>query len=203
MDVTILIATHGDEHWRQLGERCWVDHELRTGVPCVWLHANGTLAQARNHAVEIADQHGYGQGWLCFVDADDFLEDGYLDAMAAASGNDFDELLVPSIRYGAGSDPIQFRDRNIRTLNPCPIGTLIHRDMFDLAGRFWEERAWEDWSLFRRAWLLGARLTFVPDAVYRANSDPGGRNSRVAHPDRLHADIIRSHDQWLAEMRRA
>jgi glycosyltransferase involved in cell wall biosynthesis len=202
VDVTILIATHGDGQWRDRGDACWRHHD-QLGVPVVWHHEpDATVATVRNLCVDIADDAGVGQGWLCFVDADDFLEPGYLDAMAAADSNDADVLLAPAVRYGPGSDPIVFRDRHIRSMNPCVIGTLIHRDTFDLVGRFWQERAWEDWSLFRRAWLAGARIVHVPDAVYRANSTPDGRNSRVRHPDQLHAEIIHSHDRWLAQLRR-
>lgn len=193
MDATILIATFGDDLWRARGESCFEYHE-RLGLPTVWHHsANGTLAEARN---ECAAHAPSADGWLCFVDADDHLEPGYFDAMAAAEGDRW-ELLAPAVRYGPGSDPIVYRDRNMRSMNPCVIGTLIHRDVFELAGRFWEEPAWEDWSLFRRAWLLGCPIVFVEDAVYQAGSTSSGRNSKVARPQQLHADIIRSHDRWL------
>lgn len=200
MDVTILIGTYGDERWRRMGLR---NHDLHRerfpDVPIALRHSDGDLADARNEALALADEHLLGRGWLCFLDADDELEPGYFDAMAAASGNDADELLAPAVRYGPGTQPMVFRDRNIDRINPCVIGTLIHRDMFDYAGGFWHERAWEDWSLFRRAWLRGARIVHVEDAVYRANSTLAGRNSRVRQANQLLAQIRESHDRFIEE----
>lgn len=199
MDAVILIATHGDDRWKAMGDSCFEDHSERFSsdeVSVVWHHrSDGTLAEVRNEAVDSVPQ---GVDWLCFVDADDFLEDGYFDAMIAADPVG-PHLYAPAVRYGAGSDPIVFRDRNIRSMNPCVIGTLIHAAMFTAVGGFWEERAWEDWSLFRRAWLLGAEVRFVENAVYRANSDLTGRNSRVHHPEQLHREILHSHERWLRD----
>lgn len=82
-------------------------------------------------------------------------------------------------------------------MNPCVIGTLIRRELFAEAGGFWSERAWEDWSLFRRAWLLGATIDHVPAAVYRVTVNPAGRNSTIDRPHSLHREILRSHATWL------
>lgn len=207
MDATILIATYGDDEWKNRGETCFDDHCRRfPDVPVVFHHgSHSTLAQARNEVVDAAHAAGHATEWLCFVDADDHLEPGYFDAFAAAVESLCDhqtsqwDLWAPAIRYGPGSDPMVFRDRNIRTLNPCVIGTLIHRAMFEQVGRFWEERAWEDWSLFRRAWIAGAKIHHVAAAVYQAGDSPVGRNSTVKRPEQLHADIVESHRRWASE----
>lgn len=201
MDATILIGTFGDDLWRARGQSCWERHE-EFGFPVIWHHEpDGTIAQVRNRLVDIADENGAASGWLCFVDADDHLESGYFREMQYAA--DLDEpwqLVTPAVRYGPGSDPMVFRDRNMRSMNPCAIGTLIHRAVFEQAGRFWEERAWEDWSLFRRAWLLGAPIVFAEAAVYQAGSNRQGRNSTVHHPEQLRDEIIAAHDRWMREM---
>lgn len=199
MDITILIATYGDDLWRARGQSCYERHE-QLGHPTVWHHGGDqTLAAARNECVDIADSHGVGRGWLCFVDADDHLEPGFVDAMADVVSDRPFELLTPAVRYGPGSDPLLFTDRNMANMNPCVIGTLIHRAVFEDIGRFWEERAWEDWSLFRRAWLTGCQIVFVPGAVYQAGSNRTGRNSRVDRPQQLHNEIVLSHERWLRE----
>ncbi len=193
MEVTVIVATFGTDAWRISGElvaaRVYRDH----GVRAIASHA-GSLAVARNAAVT-----PFGSEWLCFLDADDDLEPGYFDAMEASTG----DLRAPAVRYchhdQPDPDPIVFYDRDIRTVNPCVIGTLIRREMFLDVGRFWDERAWEDWSLFRRAWLVGAEIVHVPNAVYRVNVNPEGRNSTVDDPTRLHREIRRSHRTWLRE----
>jgi hypothetical protein len=71
--------------------------------------------------------------------------------------------------------------------------------MFEEAGQFWGEPAWEDYSLFRRAVLSGAFVHFVPNAIYIAHSTKNGRNSTVTNPRRFRRDIVRSHLNWFKE----
>lgn len=192
MDLTIIIATFGDPIWSRRAADTCAEIQDTAGVPIVLSHGD-TLAQARNYGAEIADTE-----WLCFLDADDTLAPGYVPAIAAATG----DLRAPALHLVGRDGNIDIPDlttRDIATVNPCCIGTVLRRSMFCTASGFWEERAWEDWSLFRRCWLLGATITHVPDAVYIAHADPNGRNSTVRDGRRLHADIIASHDTWLAE----
>jgi hypothetical protein len=106
------------------------------------------------------------------------------------------QLLTPALALG-DRPPECYGSRDIiNGLNPCPIGTLIHRTMFDAVGGFWDEPAWEDWSLFRRAVLIGAEITFVHDAVYHAADNPRGRNSTVRNPQALRRQILESHRRW-------
>ena len=158
-------------------------------------HEPETMAAgaARNAAVEIADP----QEWICFLDADDQLERGYMAAMEARMEN-WTDLLVPALRLPGKAKPQFYPNRDIiKGLNPCPIGTLIHRRMFELAGQFWGEDAWEDWSLFRRAVLMGGRIRFAEGAVYDAsNSTKSGRNT-VRNPKKLRQEIIVAHEMWL------
>lgn len=200
-DVTIVIATYGHQSWIERARTVAMPSTIGQGAKAViqW-HGSG-LAQARNAAAELADSE-----WLCFLDADDELEPGYLDALMAADG----DLRAPAARFVV-FDPVDrqpfsnpavtFEQRDMNRINPCVIGTLIRRDMFVDVGGFWKERAWEDWSLFRRCWLLGATITHTEAAVYRVNPSPDGRNSTVHHPKTLHQQITRSHDRWLQKRR--
>lgn len=194
MDVTVIITTFGDPWWEQLA----MERAYRSAIPqamTVMHHAEEavSLGDARNQAVDRYDP----QGWLCFLDADDELAPDYIKAMGTilrvAAKHD---LLVPSVQHGAGSRPVCHTGRNIMKMNPCPIGTLIHRSMFERAGRFWDEPAWEDWSLFRRAYILDANLIFVQEAVYIDNATGSGRNSNIPNPRRLHRSIVKSHENW-------
>lgn len=200
--VSVIVATYGDDRWSDLAARralpsarAAIERRGATSEILSAHRADGTLATIRN---ELA---GMAQGeWLCFLDADDELEPGYLDALLAPDR--WGHLRAPAIRYvtpGTTPDPITLEDRDMRTMNPCVIGTLIRREMFHAAGGFWGERAWEDWSLFRRAWLLGATIEHVRAAVYTVHVDPAGRNSTVDRPIALHRDIIRSHNRWARQ----
>lgn len=197
MDATVVIGTHGSDRWLQLAERVAVPSAERLGVPVVHHHdAAGTVASARNAGAGRARSE-----WLIFLDADDELEPGYLEALDAPDV--LSDLRAPAIRYVEPDwwllpAPLVLSDRDIDTVNPCCIGTAIRSAMFADIGGFWEWPAWEDWCLFRRAWLRGATIEHVPGAVYRANVNDLGRNSTVENPHRLHRQIRRRHAEWNA-----
>lgn len=198
VDIQVIITTWGHPSWAGMASRVAIP-SVEDQPAHIYHHHEPDAASAgaaRNRAVEICDP----QEWICFLDADDELEPHYIERMGrriSHFGNDGTILFAPSLRL-PGKEPEIYPDRDILTgMNPCPIGTLIHRDMFEEAGQFWGESAWEDWSLFRRAVLVGANIRFVPHAVYKANSTRGGRNSTVGNPRRLQRDIIRSHEEWL------
>lgn len=199
--VTVIIATFGDAEWEAAGDACR-DRFVNAGH----LHRGsiGSIAFRRSHERTLAEARNVAAydaypGWLCFLDADDDLEPGYLDVLLAGSG----DLRAPALRQmhpDGTSELVPLAGRDVAGINPCVIGTLIRRDMFIDAGGFWHEYAWEDWSLFRRAWLLGAEIVHHPDAVYRANVRPGSRNETVGNGrtrQLLHRDIVAAHDAWL------
>lgn len=192
MEVTTIVTTWGSQSWAKLGEATAVLHQAH------FYHLGSdrfSAGEVRNRAVDNFDP----KGWICFLDADDELAPGYFDTMPDVPVAD---LIVPAlqiIRGGIAERPKLLNRRNIMKSNPCPIGTVIHRSTFDAVGRFWDERAWEDWSLFRRVVLAGGRLHFHEPAIYRAHLSPTGRNSTVADPSGLHADIIASHERWLTD----
>lgn len=189
MEVSVIVGTFGPEHWVDLANARAIPSATAEGVEVIHRHG-ATIAEARNAGAAAASSE-----WLVFLDADDELEPGYIAAMAAADG----DLRAPAVRYVTATehpDPIILDGRNIDRLNPCVIGTALRRDMFDFVGGFWNERAWEDWSLFRRCWLAGAKLVHVPTAVYRAHVNPTGRNNTVSDPVGLSRHIRRRHAEW-------
>lgn len=188
-NVTIIIATFGDPVWKVRAASVALPSAAAQPCPALVIHG-ATLAQARNWGAAAAATE-----WLCFLDADDELGPGYIEAMLAARG----DLRAPALHlvHPDRTEIPDLTNRDIITINPCPIGTLIRREMFFDVGGFWEERAWEDWSLFRRCWLAGATISHVSAAVYLAHQDPQGRNVTVEDARQLHRDIIRSHVRWL------
>lgn len=194
MDIAIVVATFGADVWAEEAHRIAVPSAMAAGPDELVVIHGEALHQARNDGAAQTSAE-----WLLFLDADDELEPGYLDAMRASSG----DLRAPHVRYVHPSRPVpaplDLSGRDMANLNPCAIGTLVRREMFYDAGQFWRERAWEDWSLFRRCWLLGATIEHVPGAVYRVNENPDGRNSTIDRPHALHRDIIRSHRRWQLE----
>lgn len=187
LDLEVIVTTWGSDEWNERGRVAakynsgWHYHE----------HDDVSAGEARNRAVRDVDP----QNWICFLDADDELGDGYYDAMEAAVRHER-ELLTPALALGDRPSECYTERDIINGLNPCPIGTLIHRSVFDEVGGFWDEPAWEDWSLFRRAVLVGADIVFVPGAIYHAAANPNGRNSTIANTRRLRQQILDSHRRW-------
>jgi len=195
-DVTICVATFGDDSWKAKSGAAVARLGDQGQDEVLQVHGQ-TLASARNHAAEAARTE-----WLVFLDADDSLAPGYVDAMLAADG----DLRAPALHLAHADGTVEIPDlaaRDMNVTNQCAIGTMIRRDMFLDVGGFWEEPAWEDWSLFRRCWLLGATIVHVPGAVYVSHVDPAGRNSTVQAKQKLHREIICSHNWWLDERKRA
>jgi glycosyltransferase involved in cell wall biosynthesis len=203
VEVTVAVVTVGSDYWRDLGDGIALPSALQAGADRVLrIHRPGlTLAAARNAAVQQAETE-----WIVFLDADDELEPGYLEALDAPDV--LSDLRAPAVRWLPAPwetpypevlpPPVVLDDRDIRTLNPCVIGTAIRRELVAELGGFLEWPAWEDWCLFRRAVLAGATLEHVPRAVYRAHVREHHRNELdPVAARRLHRRIRSYHAEWL------
>jgi hypothetical protein len=191
MEVTIVVATFGAERWRELAAARAIPSALAQGVPVVAIHGGDSIADARNAALRLVETE-----WMIYLDSDDELEAGYVEALRRVSG----DLLAPSVRMVVDGIPGEVESlaaRNMDTMNPCVIGTAVRRSAIEAVGGWLDEPAWEDWSLFRRIWWTGGSIVHVPDAVYRVHVDPLGRNSTVPDPVTLHRQIRRDHRRRL------
>lgn len=196
--IGVVIATFGDDTWRDRG-RDLADQVLAQLVDGELVnHTHGTtLAEARNNgAARCAARSPGGPAgpparWLCFLDADDALEPGYLPAMrrridelTRLYGTDhYRALLMPAVRYvrDGYEDPVATIPngaprRPLWEINRGVIGTLIDARSFFTVGGFRELPIYEDWDLWLRAVASGARVHEVVDAVYRVAFNPHGRN---------------------------
>lgn len=197
MNVSILICTYGDPQWQELAERRALPSasNQRAHEVIVRHETDGTLAQSRNEAAMKATGD-----YLCYLDADDELGDGYVDAMvAAARGYVGNALWVPAVQYldvvreekigdilhpetglvTKSRRPQLLSDgRPLYVQNYAVIGTLIPRTLFlELGGFAGHLAALEDWELFLRCERGGAELIEVEDAVYRVYRRKGSRNA--------------------------
>lgn len=190
MDVSIIVATHGSSEWLRLGNDTASICRDQFAEPLIRVHGGSSVSEARNAGAELVNTE-----WLCFIDAGDYVNDDYFEKMNAATG----DLRAPRLRfYQSGLmpyEPFDLTQRNMDHENQCAIGTLIRKEMFDRVGGFWNERAYEDWSLFRRAWLLGATIEHV-DTFYNSTVMDNSRNNTVDDPGQLISDIRVSHEFW-------
>lgn len=201
LTISVLIATYGDESWADLARtRALSSVGKQTMQPeeVLVLHdANGSLASVRNELALRATGD-----LLIFVDADDELRPGYVQAMSNARDGDILQPAVQFITPGQPHKPPKLFDPiSLSRGNYLVISCAMSRGLFWEAGGFdpqWE--AFEDWSLFRRMVYLGARIVGVPRAVYVAHWNHAGRNNTVRDAQGLMARIGADYDAWSASL---
>lgn len=168
VDVTICIATFGASRWQDLAHDHALPSAAAQGVAVSMAHGK-TLAHARNLAAHAATTE-----WLIYLDADDQLAPGYVDAMSRGSG----DLRAPQLMDNGKR--VALHRRNIESANPCVIGTAIRKTMLADCGGWPEFPIFEDWALFLRASRRGARVEHIADAWYLATSRTGSRNQSMS-----------------------
>ena len=130
MSVSVLIATYGDSEWEDLAwSRAWPSANANHPSELLCFHdPDGTIASVRN---EVGNQAK--SDWLCFLDADDELAPGYLDAMRRAAGQARDGLClftpaaVRSGRRSAPSRPAPLRSGSVGCTWPCGRSGRVSR----------------------------------------------------------------------------
>lgn len=187
MNISILIATYGEDSWRELALARALPSVHSEPVEILVGHdPEGTIASCRNGLAEKATGD-----WLCFLDADDELAPGYLDAMRRAyereRGTDgVPLLLTPAVSYihKGRARPPRFwpgTEETFKTGNWLVIGTLVPRDLFLRVGGFEDfPHGLEDWQLWAKCVKAGARIVKVRQAVYRAHWNSKSKHQKLA-----------------------
>lgn len=192
MDATVIVATFGGQEWQELAESRAVPSAV-SQAPVIRAHGD-TLAKARNQGLAQAKTP-----WVIFLDADDELEPGYVEAMGAGVA----DLRAPRIRQvkrgrvGRPFMPQVWSHRHkcsgecLRFGNWIVIGACVRADILRSVGGF-EEWGWsEDWAAWARCWTAGATVEAVPKAIYRAHVRSDSRNHCLPpeETDRWHRAI--------------
>lgn len=180
MEVTVVVATFGAERWRELAHDRAAPSAREAGATDVVLAHGPTLHEARNDGLAAVETE-----WACFLDADDELEPGFFDHMAAGCA----DLRAPSVRYvrpdGTAQMPVMPRVAGhghecvaecLRDGNWLVIGTVARTALLKAVGGFRSYEWSEDWDLWQRCWLHGASVAPVPRAIYRAHVRFDSRN---------------------------
>ena len=185
MDLTVCVATYGDREWVDLANhRAIPSAESQTLV----VHYHGeTLHEARSELLAVTTTP-----WVCFLDADDELEPGFVKHMGAGTA----DIRVPAVRYiSANSTPGAYIPRVAGHRHDCTgeclpfgnwivIGAVARTAVAQNVG--WRDWAcYEDWDFWLRAWQTGASIERCPSAVYRAHVRPGSRNRAGTPQERL------------------
>jgi len=192
MKLSILIATYGSEDWEKLARR----RALRSVInfTCeeilVGHDPNGTIASARNELAAKAKGD-----WLCFLDADDELAPGFVEAIERASEREGGGslLLTPAvqqIRRGKSRRAFFFPECSFETGNWLIIGTVVPAALHRKIGGFREHpHGLEDWNYWARCVRAGARIVKVPKAIYVAHYNEESKHHVLQrdHPEYMKA----------------
>ena len=191
---TVVVATFEGVQWPHLvglRDRAVASAHAAGAVDVVDVHLPGNdAAAARNWGLsKVATE------WVVYLDADDELEAGYLDAMAAGSA----DVRAPAVRYVEGrSASTPKLPRVAGHTHDCIadclpwgnwliVGSMVRADMVRQVGG-WRDFAWsEDWDLWLRCHLAGATFEAIPAAIYRAHIHKRSRNRAPDRAARLEA----------------
>jgi glycosyltransferase involved in cell wall biosynthesis len=197
MDITICIASFGHPKWKELVRRRALPSVKQFDVPVVVYHGT-SLHEARNTCLERTQTE-----WVCFLDADDELEPGFIKAMETGSA----DVRAPSVRYvrpgamnGQARVPKVWNHSHNCVAECLPkgnwlvVGSLVRTELVRTVGGWKDWPVYEDWDLWLRCHLAGASFEAIPSAVYRAWAMPKSRNQslNVQERDKVHYKIIAS-----------
>lgn len=208
----VAVATYGADEWTKRAQVAAASARAQDyqAMEVLTHHEpGGTLATARNNAArKLADN---GCDWLCFLDADDTLADGFAEAIyekwaTLSPGHPRQSRLMftPAVSYvhsGRGGRPYIWPQMPLRDGNWLIIATVISTLLFQEAGGFREWPVYEDWCLWQRCELAGGQPVEVPDAVYRATVRARSRNRAPGRreKERVHHEIRRANYPHLYE----
>jgi glycosyltransferase involved in cell wall biosynthesis len=203
LSVTVVCATYGDPSWQRLAETRAIPSARQQGVLVIAVHSDN-LINARNEGLMQV-----GTEFIIFLDADDELSPGYIDAMAAGTA----DLRVPQVAYihpgvvatarfpRVGGHQHDCTGDCLSDGNWMVIGVCARTQILRDVGGF-RDWAWsEDWDLWYRCHLAGATIEPIPEAVYRAHVRAESRNrgqSDQATKDACFWGIRRSCQEWAA-----
>jgi glycosyltransferase involved in cell wall biosynthesis len=197
-DLTVCCATYGAQSWQELAESRAVPSAMHQ-APVVRVHQpDGTLATARNYALEqVASE------FVAFVDGDDYLAPDFVEQMAKGTC----DVRAPAVSYvrkfrqprPAGMPKVAGHEHDCTAEcvtsgagNWLVIGTVVKTGLVREAGGFKDWDCYEDFDLWMRVLLLGATLEALPEAVYYAVVRPDSRNRapHIRDKNRVHHAIV-------------
>lgn len=173
--IGIAIATFGDDLWRDMAVSAYRSAQATSADQIVTVHGS-TLAKARNEAAQ-----KLSTDLIIFLDADDLLDKHYVDVLRS-NLRDGKVLYQPATLglhpSGAFDDSAcLIPDRGIFTSNHLVIGTACSREDMLRLGGFDELQVLEDWDLWIRMILDGAKVLSLSDMIYVVRVNNSGRNN--------------------------
>ncbi len=155
---------------------------------------NRGASAARNHAASSGTPFPFPKTlsysaapWIMFLDGDDWLGDGCLAELRRVAEKSDADVIYPSIishiepghrQHSWPGQPKKFSLKKLINFNYIPVTALMKREWFEKVGGFDENMkdGFEDWELWLRMALAGAKFQFAPDAYLMYRQHDGGRS---------------------------
>jgi glycosyltransferase involved in cell wall biosynthesis len=174
IDCSIVVSTFGDEKWKVQATERALPSAKSFGLPVYYNHEK-TLCEARN-----AGLYQVQTEFVCHLDADDELAPDFFEHMRKVDG----DLRPPSVHHVLQN--IAFMPNVVGHTHTCiasclqygnwlVVGTVARTSILKEVGGWKDWATFEDFDLWQRAWLAGATITPVPNAMYRAYTTTNGR----------------------------
>lgn len=184
VDCSCVIGTFGSSEWKELARTRAIPSAEAQGIPVIHVH-DETLAASRNAGLAQVETER-----VIHLDADDELEEGYVEAMGKGTA----DVRGPIVRFMPRGGLWQPRvyghhhDCTVECLfsgNWLVIGSAVRTQMVRDAGG-WRDFHWsEDWDLWLRCMKLGATFELIRDAIYIAHVRPDSRNRAASQEAKL------------------
>lgn len=181
--VAVIVATFGlarKHFWDELSRRAVASVAKQTTpafeLKRVHVDDENALHVARNRGAAMCSAD-----WLIFLDADDTLDERYIEQMLLCDSQS--DIRVPKIErfYWDGKHDEPQRIQPGKTLlnwSHIVIGAMIRREMFIKAGGFESWPVFEDWHFWMKCWTEGAKFS-NSEAVYQSYIRPESRNTQA------------------------
>jgi glycosyltransferase involved in cell wall biosynthesis len=174
LDCSIVVSTFGNYKWQLLAQQRALPSANSFGMPVYYNHGN-KLHEARNAGLYKVETE-----FVCHLDADDELDPMFFEHMSKVTG----DLRPPSVNHVYAN--MTFMPNVVGHNHICVanclefgnwlvVGTVARTKILKDVGGWKEWGTFEDFDLWQRAWIAGATVTPVPNAIYRAYSTPQGR----------------------------
>lgn len=198
MNCTVVCSTFGDDKWKALATERAIPSAEALGVPVVYNHEE-TLHKARNKGLFQVETE-----FVVHLDADDLLESGFFEEIDNARRDA--DLIAPSIRYVtpeksyppmmpkvAGHQHLCVGDC-LKFGNWIIVGAVARTELLHSIGGWRDYDNLEDFDLWQRCWLSGAKITAAHRAIYKAHYSLAGRNTSMPSSEyrKIHYNIAKT-----------
>jgi len=181
--IGVVVGTFGSKEWEIRGEEALRSLEIQT-VPYQAVHSHkNSLMEARNSGADYLINE-FGVEWLCFLDADDSLHFQYLEKMEdkIKELKNVDHLIQPTTALMVDGEQVEepylIPAKPIQEGNWMVIGTLVKSSTFKKVEGFADWPIYEDWDLWIRCSLAGAKFATQPESTYLISRSEGSRNNQ-------------------------